>query len=158
VPETTASAWWDELSVPGLMRRARGSYGNVVQELLADAGCDDVPRNGAFVIGGLDRTLPRPEPMGQAEAVMWLGVSRQASSQLIDTLVLRGYLEREPDPGDRRRMLVRLTERGCVAAVAVKTAVERIDAELAQRLSDAELRGLRKGLAALAEIKAAGHD
>ena len=40
----------------------------------------------------------------------------QAAGQLVDTLVMRGYLERQTDPDDRRRLVVRLTERGAEAA------------------------------------------
>jgi DNA-binding MarR family transcriptional regulator len=79
-----------------------------------------------------------------------LGVTKQAVSQLIDTLALRGYLRREVDPADRRRVTVELTERGRAAAVAIRAAVEEVGAELARMITPAELAGLRAGLAALA--------
>ncbi len=82
-----------------------------------------------------------------------LGVSKQTASQLIDALVLRGYLVREINPEDRRRMLIGLTERGSAAAAAVRAGVEAIDAELAGMISPTELDGLRAGLTALAAIK-----
>jgi DNA-binding MarR family transcriptional regulator len=44
--------------------------------------------------------------------ILGLGVTRQAASQLIDTLVVRGYLVREVNPADRRRLNIELTERG----------------------------------------------
>jgi DNA-binding MarR family transcriptional regulator len=50
-------------------------------------------------------------------------VSRQAASQLIDTLVLRGYLTRQINPADRRRMDIELTDRGRAAADAVLAAI-----------------------------------
>jgi DNA-binding MarR family transcriptional regulator len=131
------------------MLDARGSYGDLARQALLDAGCDDVPENGGFVIAGLDDTEFTP----QAEAVAHLRRSKQRSSQLIDTLVLRGYLERRNDPDDRRRMSVRLTERGRIASDAIQSAVDTIDAELAGRLTPEELHGLRAGLAALAEIR-----
>ncbi len=86
------------------------------------------------------------------------GVTKQAASQLIDTLVIRGYLEREVNPGDRRRMSIALTYRGRAAATAVRAGVEVVDAELARLLSPADLAGLRAGLAALAEIKERGEE
>ena len=46
------------------------------------------------------------------DMIRGLGVTKQAASQLIDTLVLRGYLTRDVNPEDRRRMTVTLTERG----------------------------------------------
>jgi DNA-binding MarR family transcriptional regulator len=80
-------------------------------------------------------------------------VSKQAASQLVDTLVVRGYLTREVDPSDRRRMTLELTERGRAAALAVRDGVETVDAALAARLSPVELRGLRRGLVELISIK-----
>jgi DNA-binding MarR family transcriptional regulator len=139
--------------IPQLMHEARGSYGDAARRALAAAGCDDVPRNGAIVLAGLDQSPSVPRFSSQADAVSFLRVSKQASSQLIDTLVIRGYLERQNDPDDRRRMSVRLTERGRAAAGAIQTAVDEIDAALEQRLTAEELHGLRAGLAALAEIR-----
>jgi DNA-binding MarR family transcriptional regulator len=70
------------------------------------------------------------------------------ASQLIDTLVLREYLERRNDPVDRRRMEVRLTARGRSAAMAIHTAIDAIETALGKLISADELRGLRAGLAA----------
>lgn len=148
--------WYETVPIPQLMRDARGPYGDAARRALAAAGCDDVPRNGGFVLAGLDQGAPEPKFTSQADAVTFLRVSKQASSQLIDTLVIRGYLERQNDPDDRRRMSVRLTERGLAAAVAIQAGVDEIDAALEQRLTTEELHGLRAGLAALAEIRAPG--
>ncbi len=142
--------WYEDASIPALMRAARGSYGGAVRETLAAAGFDDVPTNGAFILGGLAN---QHVPLG--EIVSLLGASKQAASQLIDTLVLRGYLERQADPVDRRRLIVSLTDRGAGAAEAIARAVAAIDAELGERISAAELRGLRAGLGALATIREA---
>jgi len=131
-----------------LLLRARGGYGNTIAAHLAAGGFDDLPRNGRFVLSGMDR-----HGGSAVELIRSLGVSRQAASQLIDTLVLRGYLRREVNPGDRRRMNIVLTERGRAAAAAIQGGSDEVDARLAQLLSPAELAGLRAGLAALAEIK-----
>ena len=65
-----------------------------MRKALEEAGFDDVPKNGLYVIGGL--ALGAGDvPLGQL--VKELGVSKQAAGQLVDTLVLRGYLERTPD-------------------------------------------------------------
>jgi DNA-binding MarR family transcriptional regulator len=140
---------YGSVPIPQLMLDARGSYGNLVREALAEAGCDDIPDQAGFVLAGLDETEFTP----QAEAVAGLRRSKQRSSQLIDTLVLRGYLERRNDPDDRRRMSVRLTERGRIASAAIQAAVDAVDTELAKRLTPEELHGLRAGLAALGEIR-----
>ena len=130
-----------------LLVRARGGYGNTISAHLAAAGFDDLPRNGPFVLGEMAGNR------GSAvEMIRSLGVTRQAASQLIDTLVLRGYLSREINPEDRRRMNIVLTERGRAAAAAIRAGIEQVEAELARTLSPAELAGLRAGLAALAAI------
>jgi DNA-binding MarR family transcriptional regulator len=141
--------WYEGLPVPELMRLARGSYGNLARQELADAGCDDIPADAGFVIARLDHTEFTP----QADAVRHLRRSKQAASQFIDTLVIRGYLERAVDPVDRRRMSVRLTDRGVAANTAIRAAVDAVDADLERRLTAEELHGLRAGLAALADIR-----
>jgi DNA-binding MarR family transcriptional regulator len=138
----------DDVVIPALLRAARGSYAHAIRSHLAEAGFDDLPRNGGFVLGGMAN-----HGGSAADMIRGLGVSKQAASQLIDTLVLRGYLTREMNPDDRRRMTLELTERGRGAAAAVRSGVEMIDAELAQMVTPTELAGLRSGLAALSQIK-----
>ena len=139
--------------MPHLMREARDVYRDAVRKALENAGCDDLPRNASFVLSGLDHRVPEPAFSPQADVVAALGVSKQMASQLIDTLVLREYLERRNDPTDRRRMEVRLTERGCSAAIAIRSATEAIDASLGQLVTAEELHGLRAGLAAYRLIR-----
>jgi DNA-binding MarR family transcriptional regulator len=145
--------WYEEVPIARLLRDARAAYGEAVRRALAEAGFDDTPQHGGAVMAGLDWRAPGPEFTAQGEAVAFLRLSKQRSSQLVDTLVLRGYLERRVDPEDRRRMGVRLTERGRAAAGAIRAAVEAIDIRLEQRLAPDELYGLRAGLGALAEIR-----
>jgi DNA-binding MarR family transcriptional regulator len=138
----------DPSDIPVLLRAARGSYANTIAARLAADGFDDLPRNGPFVLGGMAN-----QGGSAVGLIRGLGVSRQAASQLIDTLVLRGYLTREVNPEDRRRMDVELTARGRAAATSVRAAILEVDRELNAKLSAAQMTGLRAGLAALAEIK-----
>ncbi|MGA9077607.1 MAG: MarR family transcriptional regulator [Acidimicrobiales bacterium] len=138
----------DEPSIPALLRAARGCYARAITAQLAAAGIDDLPRSGAFVIGGLAM-----RGRGAIDQLRGLGVSKQAVSQLIDSLVLRGYLNREVDPADRRRMTIELTDRGRAVADEVGEAVGRVEAELAAMITPDELAGMRAGLAALARIR-----
>jgi DNA-binding MarR family transcriptional regulator len=134
--------------IPALLRAARGSYAQAITANLAAAGFGDLPRNGAFVLGGMGNHGGTAVDM-----IRGLGVTKQAASQLIDTLVLRGYLTRQVNPEDRRRMTIALTDRGQAASAAVRSGVEAIDAELARMITPAELAGLRAGLEALGRIK-----
>jgi len=137
-----------EIVIPALLRHSRGAYAAAIRASLADAECDDMPRNGSYVLGGI------VNHGGDASAlVRQLGVSKQAASQLIDTLVARGYLERQPNPDDRRRIAITVTERGKAAAAAIRAAVRSVDARLAELITADELAGLRAGLIALCDIR-----
>jgi DNA-binding MarR family transcriptional regulator len=140
-----------EVILPALLRAARGAYRNAVRRELAAGGFDDLPQNGPHVLGGMAN-----HGGSLGDLVRELGVSKQSASQLVDSLVLRGYLERHVNPDDRRRLDVVLTDRGRAAAAAVRAAVESVDDELARRISPAELAGLAAGLIALTEIREQG--
>ena len=138
----------EEVVIPALLRAARGSYAQAIRVRLAEAGFEDLPRNGGFVLSGMSY-----HGGAAVDMIRGLGVTKQAASQLIDTLVLRGYLTRRLNPDDRRRMTIELTERGRGAAAAVRSGVQAIDSELAAMLTEAEMAGLRAGLTALGRIK-----
>ena len=146
---TDTTPWYDAIVLPALLRWARGTYGDVMHKALAQAGCDDVPPNGMYVIGGL--------AMGAGDVplsvlVKDLRLSKQAAGQLVDTLVLRGYVFRETDEADRRRFTVTLTERGRHAAEVQRAAREKLDAELERRVGAAAIAGARKTLGVLIEM------
>ncbi len=147
--------WHENLVFPALLRHARNTYGQAMRAALAEIGCDDVPRNGLWVIGGLALGAPAV-PLG--ELIRDLRVSKQAAGQLVDTLVLRGYLERSADPQDRRKLSVTLTERGKAVAAAQTKARVRIDALLLDRVGAEHIRHARATLAALIEIGQAGEE
>jgi len=136
-----------DIALPALMRSARRTYGDAIRAALAEAGCDDIPKNGIFVLGAIARS---GAPL--ARIIAHLGMSKQAAGQLVDTLVVRGYLEREVDAHDRRRLTVRLSERGSAAAAASRAAIERVDARLAQRVARDWIDHTRATLLALSEL------
>jgi DNA-binding MarR family transcriptional regulator len=141
--------WYQEVLLPALLRHARNTYGTAMREALDAAGCGDIPANGLYVIGGL--AMDRKE-VPLAVLIRDLRISKQSAGQLVDTLVARGYLEREVDPEDRRRLVVTLTRRGRKAAATQAAARESIDAELRERIGERAVSVLRKGLATLIEI------
>lgn len=141
--------WYETVAIPALLRHARTTYGKAMHAALAEIGCDDMPRNGMYVIGGLALGAGGV-PLGQL--VKELGVSKQAAGQLVDTLVLRGYLERAADPGDRRKISVTLTPRGQAAAAIQAGARARIDADLTARVGPACVLAMRKALGVLCAL------
>lgn len=140
--------WYHGVTMPALLRAAREAYGAAIRAALRSDGFEDVPRNGAFVLGGMDRN-----GSSLGEVIKALHLSKQAGGQLVDTLVTRGYLDRTVDPTDRRRLSLSLTERGTAAAAVIRGAVEGVDGTLAERRGAAEIAAARKVLAALIVIR-----
>ncbi|HUA78705.1 MAG TPA: MarR family winged helix-turn-helix transcriptional regulator [Acetobacteraceae bacterium] len=146
---TESKPWFEDVAMPALLRHARTTYGVAMRRALANAGYDDIPRNGLYVIGGMAMGAAGV-PLGKL--IEDLRVSKQAAGQLIDTLVLRGYLERAVDGEDRRKLTVTLTERGRAAAAAQAAAREQIDAVLTARVGEEDISRARRTLAALIEM------
>jgi DNA-binding MarR family transcriptional regulator len=92
--------WYEVIALPALLRHARTTYGKAMRKALDDAGYDDIPGNGLYVIGGL--ALNSPDiPLSQL--IQELRISKQGAGQLVDTLVTRGYLDRAVDNPHRSR-------------------------------------------------------
>src|SRR3954468_18464937 len=81
---------------------------------LAAAGYGDIRPAHGFAFKRL-----RPDGASGNEVAEYLGISKQAASQMVDYLVEHGYVTRERDPRDGRGRLIVLTERGwgCIRAV-----------------------------------------
>jgi len=73
----------------------------------AAAGFADLGRSDGFVFRSLDL-----RPMTVSELARHLEITKQGAAQIIDDMEQRGYVERQPDPDDRRARLVRLSPRG----------------------------------------------
>jgi DNA-binding MarR family transcriptional regulator len=70
-------------------------------------------------------------------------MTKQSMAQLVEHLEAHGYVERVPDPGDRRARLVRTTPLGRAVFAVVRELLEEIDAELAGRLGPERVAALR---------------
>jgi DNA-binding MarR family transcriptional regulator len=141
--------WYEEIALPALLRHARNTYGGAMRKALDEAGYDDIPGNGLYVIGGLALGA-EDVPLGQL--IKELRISKQAAGQLVDMLVTRGYLERSVDKDDRRKLTVTLTERGKAAAATQGAAREKVDAELLAGVGLDDVNRTRRTLAVLIDI------
>ncbi len=139
-----------DLSTPALLRAARGAYGQAMRAALADAGVDDLPRNGAFILAGIDASGGPRTDLPQE-----LGVTKQAVSNVIEALVARGYVERSPGSDDRRRIALELTDRGQTAVDALVRGIASVDGELRGTVTSDRMESMQAGLLALAQIKGA---
>jgi DNA-binding MarR family transcriptional regulator len=81
----------------------------------------------------------------------------QAMVEIIDELEDLGYVERTPDPSDRRAKLIRLTEQGDALTGLADTTIHRIEQQISADLGEDGHRQLRALLARLLP-EAAAHD
>ncbi len=159
----------EDWPLTALLRGARAAFGSAIRRALAGGGYDDLPPNGPYVIGAIARSDAARSDAARSDAarsdaarsdaartsaplaavVRQLGVSKQAAGQLVDTLVIRGYLHRSVDPVDRRRLVVGLTDRGAAAAAVIRTAADAVEAELQATVGVRRVQATREVLANL---------
>jgi DNA-binding MarR family transcriptional regulator len=76
---------------------------------------------GYIVLGALDRSPVR----SQAALADAIGADKTRIIATLDELQERGYIERRPDPDDRRVRLLALTESGRAVKDAAQAAIQR---------------------------------
>ena len=79
-------------------------------------------------------------------------VTKQSAGFLVDQLAAAGYVERVPDPADRRARLVRLTARAQRVVKTANAEVERVLAEWADHVGAERLHEMHGTLLELREI------
>jgi DNA-binding MarR family transcriptional regulator len=73
-------------------------------------------------------------------------VRKQTMAEAVDQLERMGYVERRPDPRDRRARLVFLTERGESVKPVTHATAARVEQRWAELTGPAELEALRAAL------------
>lgn len=108
---------------------------------LARQGHPDVRPMHGFVFQAIGQDGTTAVELGRA-----LGISKQAAGKTIDTLERMGYVRRERDPGDGRRMLVRLTDRGADCLIKSARILDQLRTRWAEILGPQRLRALEDDL------------
>ena len=72
------------------------------------------------------------------------GITAQSAGELVDDLESKGYLERRPDPVDRRAKRIYLTERGRKSTRLGKRAQADVENSLAELLGEQRYHLLRR--------------
>jgi DNA-binding MarR family transcriptional regulator len=139
-----------QVTLISLFRRTAHLMVAELVDRLAAAGYPDLPAATHPVFENLDREGTRLTDLA-ARADM----THQSMGELIDTLEHRGYVERRPDPDDRRARLVCLTAKGRQMARIALREIGAIEADWTQAWKAAGLRSdLRTALEqALGETK-----
>ena len=103
---------------------------------------------------------PGPDGMRPSDLAARMKVSKQALNYLLGDLERLGYLERRPDPDDRRARRITLTDRGRALVPVIRGAVSQTEREWATSLGEERFVQLRELLLELNEVAAreAGSD
>ncbi|WP_280382558.1 MarR family winged helix-turn-helix transcriptional regulator [Nocardia wallacei] len=130
--------------LPTLLLAAAADVTDALRAGVAAAGFADVRPAHGFAFA---RMAAGGATVGEIAA--HLGVTKQAASQLVEDLVLRGYAQRNPHPHDARARLITLTDRGRAAARATEAAAAEFTARWVAGLGEQRASGLREALAGM---------
>jgi len=90
--------------------------------------------------------LEIPPEIGRNPRLLAKGLDLENSSisGLLDRLEKQGLIRRQPDPSDRRGVLIYLTPAGAQARQVIKALVEEIDRKLQEALSTDDIKFFRR--------------
>jgi DNA-binding MarR family transcriptional regulator len=139
--------WYPERPLIGLLlRQVSQHYSQAIDAALRQAGFGDIRPSAGNVF-----PFMRPEGIAVSELAELAHVRKQTMAQAVDQLERTGYVERRPNPRDRRSRLVFLTERGASVPPVTHAAAERVEEHWAQLLDPEGLDALKAALRELLE-------
>src|ERR1700749_2223816 len=124
-----------------LLRLAYQHYAQDIDAALGEAGFGDIRPGAANVF-----PFVPPDGIPVSELAELARVRKQTMAQAVDQLERTGYVERRPNPHDRRSRLVFLTDRGASLTPVTHAAAERVEQRWAELTSPEELEALRAAL------------
>lgn len=122
-------------------------------EAVRRAGVEDMRASFGFVIRAL---AERGRSLTELAAM--LDVSKQAAIKVVDEMEERGFLRRDPHPGDRRQKILTLTDKGRTVRRAALRASQEMERELRAEVGDADVDAMRRVLLAFLESHGAGEE
>ncbi|MGM1064548.1 MarR family winged helix-turn-helix transcriptional regulator [Saccharothrix sp. Mg75] len=100
---------------------------------------------------GALRVLAHREPTSQLQVAQILGIDRTTMVALLDALERKGVVTRRPDPADRRRNVVELTEEGMRTYDAARVAYGKAESAFLAAISPNATDQLRRTLRTLVQ-------
>jgi DNA-binding MarR family transcriptional regulator len=123
----------------GVLLREPFRLGNeLLHRRLAERGHPDVRPPHGNVFQFLDDEGTRVSALAQRAQI-----TKQSMAELVAHLERHGYVERVPDPADRRAKLVRATPRGQEVYAVARQVVAEIERDWTRRLGRDKVRQLR---------------
>jgi DNA-binding MarR family transcriptional regulator len=141
-----------DLMLGALLRISYRALMDGFEPALAAAGYSDVRLAHTPVLQPLSL---RREGMRATELASLAGMTKPSMSYLIEDLEQHGYVERVPDPSDKRAQLVRLTSRGWQMSQTGRQIVRQSEARWVELIGEKAVEELRQSLKEL--VKALGN-
>jgi DNA-binding MarR family transcriptional regulator len=133
--------------LPGLLIGLKIAIVDEMQRRMAEHGFADIREGHGCVFRFID-----PEGSRLTDLAERSGYTKQAVGEVVVDLEERGYVERVPDPLDRRAKIIRLSARGREALELAETTFADIERELAERVGEDRMATLREVLEALTTL------
>ncbi|WP_305786357.1 MarR family winged helix-turn-helix transcriptional regulator [Symbioplanes lichenis] len=115
---------------------------------LAARGYEDVTTTHEFALTAIIEGADNASELGRR-----LSVTKQSAAKTIAALEERGYVGREPDPADGRRMRLHVTERGLAMRREGRAIFDEMRAEWARQVGAGTLAGMEEALRRLLDRK-----
>jgi DNA-binding MarR family transcriptional regulator len=131
-----------------LLRRTTRRFGGAVRLGLDEAGHTRLPQQGFWALNALAEKDHTPGQLGDR-----MQITKQAVSQLVETLVALGYVRRLADPGDGRRVVMTLTAHGRDAANVIADAIVGLRIEVGHTIGTDQVAVLERLLAAFSDLE-----
>jgi DNA-binding MarR family transcriptional regulator len=137
------------VTLPALMDLAVEAMYADFRKLLEESGINDVrPTHGCVF-----RFL-HDDGMRLTELASLAGLTKQSVGEIVDDLERLGYLERFPDPTDKRAKLIRLTDKGLEAQRIGFSLFDQLESDWADAFGADHIEALRTLLEHIALAKA----
>jgi DNA-binding MarR family transcriptional regulator len=137
---------WYATNTAVLLREAFVALNGQVVPRLAEHGFPDVRPAHNAVFQYLDATGTTVSTLAERA-----DMTKQAMAELVAHLEDRGYVDRVPDPADRRAKLVRPTAKGRRVYAVVREMVPEMEQRLVEVVGVTRMRQLRRDLQTIQE-------
>ena len=137
-----------DIPTVALLRLAYHELANEVGAAVRRVAPDQRPAHGSIM-----EQLDFEDGQRLTDLAEGAGIAPQSAGELVDQLETHGYVERCPDPDDRRAKRIYRTTKAKKASKAAIDAAQRSELELKQLLGEKRLDALRDDLERIVEAK-----
>jgi DNA-binding MarR family transcriptional regulator len=130
-----------ERSLVALLHDVQKAMQDELHARLKDSGWPEIRPSHGCVFGGMD-----PDGARLTDLAERARLTKQSVGEIVTNLEELGYVERVPDPDDKRAKVVRLTARGEEVQKVARATFAEIEAEWGARIGKQKVAALRAAL------------